>query len=87
LTSWVTIASRLVILRRPPKGQSGNPRGRSLGAKNLKTLLSDLNEFVIVSENGPREGGEIDERVHAFLDAGSPASGRIYGSTPPTAAA
>ena len=47
--------------RKPPrqtrftKGQSGNPRGRSPGAKNLKTLLSDaLNEFVIVSENGVR---------------------------------
>ena len=47
--------------RNPPrhtrftKGQSGNPRGRSPGAKNLKTLLSDaLNEFVIVSENGGR---------------------------------
>jgi len=37
------------------KGQSGNPRGRSPGAKNLKTLLSDaLNEFVIVTENGER---------------------------------
>ena len=37
------------------KGQSGNPRGRSPGAKNLKTLLSDaLNEFVIVTENGGR---------------------------------
>ena len=37
------------------KGQSGNPRGRPPGAKNLKTLLSDaLNEFVIVSENGGR---------------------------------
>ena len=37
------------------KGQSGNPRGRPPGAKNLKTLLSDaLNEFVIVSENGVR---------------------------------
>ena len=47
--------------RNPPrhtrftKGQSGNPRGRPPGAKNLKTLLSDaLNEFVIVSENGGR---------------------------------
>jgi hypothetical protein len=36
-----------------PKGQSGNPPGRSPGAKNLKALLSDaLNEFVIVTENG-----------------------------------
>ena len=36
-----------------PKGQSGNPRGRPTGAKNLKTLLSEaLNEPVIVTENG-----------------------------------
>src|SRR5580693_1288710 len=35
------------------KGQSGNPRGRLPGAKNLKTLLREaLNEFVIVTENG-----------------------------------
>ena len=47
--------------RKPPrhtrftKGQSGNPRGRPPGAKNLKTLLSEaLNETVIVSENGER---------------------------------
>src|SRR5580704_98856 len=45
--------------RKPPghtrftKGRSGNPRGRSPGTKNLKTLLSDaLNELVIVAENG-----------------------------------
>ena len=37
------------------KGQSGNPRGRAPGAKNLKTLLSEaLNETVIVTENGGR---------------------------------
>ena len=37
------------------KGQSGNPRGRPPGAKNLKTLLSEaLNEPVIVTENGGR---------------------------------
>ena len=35
------------------KGQSGNPRGRPPGAKNLKTLLTDaLNEPVVVTENG-----------------------------------
>jgi Family of unknown function (DUF5681) len=46
---------------RPPretrfaKGQSGNPRGRPPGAKNLKTLLSEaLNEMVVVTENGGR---------------------------------
>ena len=47
--------------RKPPghtrftKGRSGNPRGRSPGAKNLKTLLNEaLNETVIVTENGGR---------------------------------
>ena len=37
------------------KGQSGNPKGRMAGAKNLSTLLSEvLNEGVVVTENGRR---------------------------------
>ena len=37
------------------QGQSGNPRGRPAGAKNLRTLLSEaLNEPVVVTENGGR---------------------------------
>jgi len=37
------------------RGQSGNPKGRPGGAKNLSTLLSEaLNEAVIVAENGGR---------------------------------
>jgi len=35
------------------KGQSGNPRGRPAGGKNLKTVVSEaLNEHFIVTENG-----------------------------------
>ena len=37
------------------RGQSGNPRGRPRGSKNLPTLLTEaLNERVVVAENGGR---------------------------------
>jgi hypothetical protein len=38
------------------KGQSGNPRGRRKGSKNVATLLEQvLNERVVVTENGKRK--------------------------------
>ena len=44
---------------KPPKhsrfktGQSGNPKGRQKGVKNINTILDDvLNEKVVLSENG-----------------------------------
>src|SRR5215469_2581310 len=37
------------------KGQSGNPRGRPSGSKNLATLVREaLNKMVIVTEDGGR---------------------------------
>jgi hypothetical protein len=47
------------------RGQSGNPRGRPPGAKNLSTLLNEaLNELVVVTENGGRK--RISKRRAAF---------------------
>ena len=47
---------------RPPldtrfkRGQSGNPKGRPPGAKNLASLLNEaLNELVIIKEDGGRK--------------------------------
>jgi hypothetical protein len=38
------------------KGQSGNPRGRPKGSKNVKTLLQQaLNEKIMVNECGRRK--------------------------------
>ena len=40
-------------LRRFQKGQSGNPRGKPVGAKTLKTLVSQaLNQLVVMNEDG-----------------------------------
>jgi hypothetical protein len=38
------------------KGQSGNPKGRRKGSRNMATLLEQaLNERVVVTENGKRK--------------------------------
>jgi len=50
------------------KGQSGNPRGRRPGSKNLATLLeSALNQPVTVTENARRRKVTKREAVIAQL--------------------
>ena len=47
------------------QGQSGNPKGRPRGAKNLASLLNEaLNELVLVAEDGGRK--RISKRKAAF---------------------
>src|SRR5271163_3665701 len=52
------------------KGQSGNPRGRPPGAKNLTTLLNEaLNETVTITENGRRRKITKREAVNKSASA------------------
>jgi hypothetical protein len=55
---------------RPPQhtrfkpGQSGNPRGRPKGIKNLKTLLANaLNQRVSINEGGHRRTVSVREAI------------------------
>src|SRR5271169_186333 len=57
------------------KGQSGNPRGRPPGSKNLTTLLNEaLNEPVTITENGRRRKITKREAVIKQLVNKSPSS-------------
>lgn len=50
------------------KGQSGNPKGRPRGAKNIATLFTEaLKERVIVTENGRRRSISKQEALVKHL--------------------
>ena len=59
------------------KGQSGNPRGRPSGSKNLATLISvALNEPVIVVENGGRRKITKREAIKQLVNRSTKADWR-----------
>ena len=60
------------------KGQSGNPRGRPSGSKNLATLVSvALNEPVIVVENGGRRKITKREAIKQLVNRSTKADRRV----------
>ena len=60
------------------KGQSGNPRGRPSGSKNLATLVSEaLNEPVIVVENGGRRKITKREAIKQLVNRSTKADRRV----------
>jgi len=60
------------------KGQSGNPRGRPSGSKNLATLVSvALNEPVIVVENGGRRKITKREAIKQLVNRSTKADWRV----------
>jgi len=60
------------------KGQSGNPRGRPSGSKNLATLISvALNEPVIVVENGGRRKITKREAIKQLVNRSTKADWRV----------
>jgi hypothetical protein len=50
------------------RGQSGNPRGRPAGSKNLKTLVNQaLNKFIVITEDGRHRTVTKREAIAAEL--------------------